>query len=82
MTETAGQHSPITAEDCAQLTALAHQLRAMAEPQGPLHAWWDWIGDIEAVVAGEPTLLHLTPAEYMAEAHRLLRTSRERHVDG
>jgi UDP-2-acetamido-3-amino-2,3-dideoxy-glucuronate N-acetyltransferase len=62
----------ISAEDRAHLMALAHQLRAVAEPQGALHSWWDWIGDIEAVVVGAPTVLHLTPAEYIAAAHVLL----------
>jgi len=46
------------------LRELADKMRQIAAPVGSLHAWWDIIFDVEAFIAGQPTRLKKSGAEY------------------
>jgi hypothetical protein len=46
------------------LRELVGKMRDIAAQIGPLHAWWEIIFDVEAFIAGKPTLLKKTGPEY------------------
>lgn len=60
-------------DERATIAALILELRKVAEPAGPLHGWWDRIGDMEAMLRGEPTIVQMTPAELIEDARQALR---------
>ena len=47
------------------LRDLIRRMRAIAEPIGPMHGWWDAISDAEAHLAGEPVMVEMTTAEWI-----------------
>lgn len=62
----------MTSEQRIQLTDLVKQLRAIAQPVGAMHSFWDTIFDIEALLDGQQTLLHQTPEEWIADCKKCL----------
>jgi hypothetical protein len=62
----------MTEQQHTRLTELSAQLRQIAEPNGSMHGFWDLILDIEAILAGKPTLLTMTPEEWIAYAEECL----------
>jgi hypothetical protein len=48
-------------------------LRAIAEPIGPLHSFWDVIGDMDAFRLGEPTIVSYTEEEWIEMAESLVK---------
>lgn len=73
MTETPWHAPTLSPDERVQLIVLCQQLRTVAYPYGTMHSFWDWIFDMEALLTGHETILKLTPAAYIVEAHRLLR---------
>jgi hypothetical protein len=59
--EKEGEEVTITEEELPNLIA---KMREIAASVGPLHAWWDIIFDVEAFLAGRPTILKKSGAEY------------------
>jgi hypothetical protein len=41
----------------ADLARIAERLRTTARSAGPMHAYWDLIADVEALLAGRPAIL-------------------------
>jgi hypothetical protein len=60
-----------------QLKALLKELRSVASPAGAMHAFWDLIFDIEALLAGKRTALNLPASEYISLAEEKLRKAAE-----
>ncbi len=68
--------TPITDAQRTRLLDLVRQMRAIAEPVGCMHAWWDDITDIEALLTGRSRpMFDWTPDQWIAECERSL----ERH---
>lgn len=53
------------------LIAAAFVARQQAEPVGPQHGAWDFIGDAEAVLAGKRSILPTDQLAEMAEGYLL-----------
>ena len=68
---TSGQ-SEQEASQRKRLRTMTREMRRVARAQGPEHAWWEIIADIEAHCAGQPTSRMQTTNEWVAEAVRLL----------
>jgi hypothetical protein len=68
----------ITPAQRAELVLLTQRLRAIAVRHGPLQSFWDIIGDMEAFVVGERTLLHKGAEEWIALATEVLRAYDQR----
>lgn len=51
----------------AQLVHLATAWRRIAQPVGPLHAWWDYIFDVEAILNGGWPMLKETADEFIKD---------------
>lgn len=51
--------------DEATLRDLIRQMRAIAEPVGSMHGWWDAISDAEAHLAGKPVIVEMTTPEWI-----------------
>ena len=47
----------------AQLIRLSTIWRKRAHKVGPMHAWWDYIFDVESVLKGEQTAVVWTPEQ-------------------
>ena len=56
-----------------RLLELVKQLRAIAQPIGPLHSFWDVIFDIESFIEGKETLIQKTAEEWIVYAENILR---------
>lgn len=54
------------------LSRYLHELRRKAMRVGPLHAYWDVILDIEAVLAGERPLITQSPEAWIRYCWTLL----------
>lgn len=52
---------------CAKLREVVAEWRAVAEPIGPQHAYWDFIFDAEALLDGRKTVL--TPEQILKAAN-------------
>lgn len=63
-----------------QLQVLVREMRAVAEPVGSMHAWWDPISDIEAFIEGKPTIVHMSADEWIHYATERLRLNADRGV--
>lgn len=53
------------------------RLRAVAEPVGPQHSFWEDIFDLEAMEAGKPTLRPIEEVRRKAETLRLFFLGRD-----
>lgn len=54
------------------LTSLVKQMREIAVPAGKNHCFWDVIYDMEAFLAGRPTILEVDMETYIFMAKRRL----------
>ncbi len=61
----------MTDED-RKLTDLIARARAVAQPHGSMHAWWDTIFDAEALMAGQRQTLIRTKPAMIEKLSRLL----------
>lgn len=57
----------------ARLSELAIKLREVARRTGPMHSWWDTIGDIEAVVQGHKPVFEQSAEDWIVQAEQMLR---------
>ena len=55
-----------------RLAELVVELRQRAAPVGPMHAFWDMIFDIEAVLANRDAVVKMTIEQRIAEAEEAL----------
>jgi hypothetical protein len=55
-----------------QLRQLIVKLRAVAEPVGTMHAWWDAILDMESFLEGKSTILKYDVDGWVVYAEQLL----------
>ena len=62
----------MTEEQRAKLQTLVRDMRNIAAKVGSMHGWWDGISDIEAFLAGKPTIVTMTPDEWIAYAEKNL----------
>ena len=62
----------ITEAQRAELTEMVRRLRAVAEPVGSLHSYWDNIFDIEAKLNGKEMHLNMTADELIAIGKKTL----------
>jgi hypothetical protein len=58
-----------------ELDTLVRHMRNRAAAFGSQHSWWDVIGDIEAFMAGDQTIVQHTRVEWIAYAKKLLQRS-------
>lgn len=56
------------------LRFFVRRMRERASKAGPMHSWWDVIFDIEAFLAGKPTLLQKSAREWVEYAAELTGT--------
>lgn len=60
----------ISEQQREKLRGLVRQLRAKAEPVGPLHGAWDTIFDIEQFLQCKQTLVNKSADEWIAIAEK------------
>jgi hypothetical protein len=68
----------VTPAQRAELVLLTQRLRAIAVRHGPLPRFWDLIGDLQAFVLGQRTMLHKSAEEWIALATDVLRAYDQR----
>lgn len=57
----------------AELNQTIAAMRSIAEPVGPLHSYWDYILDLEAIRDGRPaSSVYETDAELLNTANQIL----------
>jgi len=62
----------ITAAQLCELGSLIDELRRIAEPVGPLHAYWDLISHAEDSLEGRRPRMFEAPQEAIDECNRTL----------
>jgi hypothetical protein len=62
----------VTPAQRAELVLLTQRLRAIAVRHGPLHSFWDIIGDIECLLGRKPTILQHSAEDWITLAADLL----------
>lgn len=73
----------IAYQDDLEVTALREcikEMRAVAQPVGPLHGWWDVIFDAEACLDGKPMAVELSRWEILSYCMALLDNYYEENV--
>lgn len=63
----------LTAEQRTHIQQLIAAMRTIAEPVGPLHGFWEWIFELDALARGVPRMLDSTETETIAQAEAALK---------